>query len=368
MMRSVVFRADASVQIGTGHIMRCLTLADALLHKGVEPAFICREHSGHLMDFIQEQGHAVYSLHANDGWQTMLPAHPVHASWLGTTQEMDAMACRPILERLRPQWLVVDHYALDERWESSLRDCYTHLLVIDDLADRSHQCEVLLDQNLGRVADDYLALTPERCTRLIGPGYALLRQEFSALREYSASRRRQASLRSLLVSMGGVDATNVTGRVLQALVDTRLPDESRITVIMGTTAPHLAEVRRQAAEMRMQTEVLVGVGDMARHMAESDLCIGAAGGTAWERCCLGVPTLLVALAKNQVSGAAALMKAGAAEMLDIDRIESDLPRRIHEIQSDAARLEQMSRAGLAITSGDGAGDVAAIMASRGARW
>ncbi|OXR47997.1 UDP-2,4-diacetamido-2,4,6-trideoxy-beta-L-altropyranose hydrolase [Pusillimonas sp. T2] len=356
-MPNVVFRADASVHIGTGHIMRCLTLADALRHRGLESAFICRDHTGHLMGIIREQGHAVYSLQADERHLGLSG----HSAWLGATQEMDAKVCRPILERLRPQWLVVDHYALDECWEGLLHDCYNHLLVIDDLADRRHQCSMLLDPNLGRVEGDYLPLTPSRCTRLLGPRYALLRPEFSVLREYSALRRRQATLRSLLVTMGGVDEKNVTCRVLKALEGAPLPVNCRITVIMGTTSPHLAEVGRLARVMRVPTEVLVGVRDMARCMAESDLCIGAAGGTAWERCCLGLPTLLLVLAENQIPGAAALVKAGAAEILELDRIKLDLPLKISEIQRETTRLECMSGAGLAVTSGTGAWDVAALM-------
>ncbi|MCZ4328561.1 UDP-2,4-diacetamido-2,4,6-trideoxy-beta-L-altropyranose hydrolase [Castellaniella denitrificans] len=363
-MRNAVFRTDASVQIGTGHVMRCLTLADALRRKGIDSTFICRDHPGHLATVIKERGYAVNMLPAHSGWQeNAAPGHLAHSAWLGSTQSMDSAACRPLLESLRPYWLIVDHYALDECWEMSLRDCYTRLLVIDDLADRRHQCEVLLDQNLGHTEADYLYLTPTQCRRLIGPQYALLRPEFSATRDYSVLRRRSASLKYWLITMGGVDSKNITGKILDALAGIQLPKEGRITVIMGAKAPHLAVVQRQAAKIGVPAEVLCGVNDMARHMAENDLCIGAAGGTAWERCCLGVPTLLVVLAENQVSGANAIVRAGAAEFLALDRIGLDLPQWIRVFQEDPERLERMSQAGLAMTAGTGAEDVATFLVS-----
>lgn len=363
-MRTAVFRADASVQIGTGHVMRCLTLADALRSRGISSTFICRDHPGHLATVIQARGYSVNMLPAPAGWREgAQPGHLAHSAWLGSTQAMDSAACRPLLENLRPYWLIVDHYALDEYWEMSLRDCYARLLVIDDLADRRHQCDVLLDQNLGRTETDYLNLTPTQCRRLIGPHYALLRPEFSATRSYSVLRRRSMSLKYWLITMGGVDSENITGRILDVMAGIKLPKESRITVIMGANAPHSATVKRQAASIGVPTEVLFGVNDMARHMAENDLCIGAAGGTAWERCCLGVPTLLVVLAENQVSGANAIVKAGAAELLAVDRIGLDLPQWIRDFQENPERLARMSQAGLAMISGTGAEDVATFLAS-----
>lgn len=365
--RRAVFRADASIRIGTGHVMRCLTLADSLRARGVMSAFICREQPGHLVEVIRSRGYDTYALPTVGDRRTMRPDHWLaHSSWLAVDQETDAAACRPLLERLRPQWLVVDHYALDERWEARVRMLCSQLLAIDDLADRRHRCDVLLDQNLGRTEADYSALTPEGCVRLIGPRFALLREEFAALRAYSISRRRHTSLKSLLITLGGVDAANVTGRILEILAGCALAEGTRITVIMGRTAPHLDAVKEQAAKMTVPTEVFVGVSDMAQHMADADLCVGAAGGTAWERCCLGLPTLLVVLAENQRPGASALAEAGAVELLDADRADLNLPEKFHELRVAAGRLACMSAAGLAITSGSGAAEVAELMVSKGA--
>lgn len=296
---NVVFRVDASINMGTGHVMRCLTLAEALRASGHDCYFICREHEGHLLATVQKRDFAALVLPMTAGSDNTL----VHSHWLGATQTQDAEQCiawfanNPMLV---VDWLIVDHYGLDEMWEQRLQPYAKRIMVIDDLADRVHNCDLLLDQNLGREHCDYNGLVPSYCQCLIGPKYALLRPEFAELREYSLQRRQaNPQLKSLLISLGGVDKDNVTGQVLTALKNAELPRDIEITVVMGATAPHLAEVQAKAAQLPRQTEVVVNVSDMAQRMADADLAIGAAGSTSWERCCLGLPTLMLVLADNQ---------------------------------------------------------------------
>ena len=289
----IFFRTDASLIMGSGHVMRCLTLADALRVQGAQCHFISREHSGHLLEVIRQRGHTVTALPAGNPISAMtanVVPQPAHAAWLGCDWQTDALQTGAILTDLKPDWLVVDHYALDQRWEEAVTPQCRKLLVIDDLADRAHNCDLLLDQNLGRKSEHYAPLVTAQCQVLTGPQYALLRPEFAALRPYSLQRRQaQPALRQLLITMGGVDQPNATGKVLQALKTCALPQESRITVVMGLTAPWLQNVRELAAQMPWPTEVVISVGDMARRMADSDLAIGAAGSTSWERCCLHLP-------------------------------------------------------------------------------
>src|SRR5690606_35975420 len=188
-----------------------------------------------------------------------------------------------------PDWLIVDHYALDARWESQQKDFCGRLAVIDDLASRPHSCDLLLDQNLGRRMQDYSHLVADNCELLIGPDYALLRPEFISARKHSLERREKPVLRNLLISMGGVDKDNVTSHVLEALKPCLLPNDTRISVVMGANAPWAGLVQQQAAMMPWCTEVVFNVDNMAQRMAESDFAIGAAGSTSWERCCLGLP-------------------------------------------------------------------------------
>ena len=359
MTCTIVFRVDASLQIGTGHVMRCLTMANVLREQGHACHFICREHIGNLITFIREQGHTAHPL-SYQGVDEPVRTIEVdrislaHAEWLGASQDEDATACGEILRNIQPQWLVVDHYALDARWERQLGAHYHRLLVIDDLADRPHLCDVLLDQTLARDPLDYQPWVPADCRVLCGAQYALLRPEFAALRSYSLQRRQSAPLHHILVSMGGVDKDNATGQILTTLATVELPADCTITVVMGPTAPWLETIRRQAARMPVTTLVKSGVSDMAQLMADSDLAIGAAGATSWERCCLGVPTIMVVLAANQQQVAAGLQDAQAVRVvLASQDIPLTLPTLMKELLQSTAKLHQMSQAAAAVTDGTG---------------
>lgn len=353
----IAFRTDASLQIGTGHVMRCLTLADALRERGAECLFICRPHPGNLLTQIAERGHQAVALPALTADTKAALTDPPHAAWLGTDWMNDADDTRQALGNERVDWLVVDHYALDRRWEHALRPNCQRLMVIDDLADRPHDCDLLLDQNLGRAAEDYNSLLPGNATMLIGPRYALLRPEFAQLRAESLARRANPQLRHLLITMGGVDKDNATGRVLDALQACPLPRDLRITVVMGPHAPWLQQVQTQAAQMPRPTQVLVGVNDMARLMADSDLAIGAAGSTAWERCCLGLPTVQLVLAENQNEAASALSSLAAVvsitSIADLLVILPDILRKIYPDQ-----LSVLTKCSAQVCNGHGAQMVA----------
>ncbi|MES1932235.1 pseudaminic acid biosynthesis-associated protein PseG [Salinisphaera shabanensis T35B1] len=249
-------------------------------------------------------------------------------------------------------WLVVDHYSLDIRWESRVRRHVANVLVLDDLADRQHQAEILLDQNLGREAKDYARLVPPHCELLIGPQYAVLRPEFALTREESLRRRDEPRLKKLLVTMGGMDKDNVTGKVLYALRGCSLPDDFEIDVVMGSNAPWLENVRVQAGAMPRPTRVLVDIQNMAERMAEADLAVGAAGSTSWERCCLGLPTLIVTLAENQYEVAYELHELGAARLLDVGPLFVENLRDTFE-QLDAGALRTMSVKASEIANGEG---------------
>lgn len=355
-----VFRVDASLQIGSGHVMRCLTLADAIKAQGAKCHFISRAHPGNLVELIRQRGFTVTALPVEltpPPVKTQVanerPKEPVHAPWLGCDGQTDAEKTRAIVQTLQPDWLVVDHYALDQRWEAALRPYYQKLMVIDDLADRPHQCDLLLDQNLGRQPKDYANLVPAHCKVLVGPQYALLRPEFAALRPYSLQRRQKPVLKRVLITMGGVDQSNATGQVLQALKSCTFPQDCRISVVMGLQAPWLQQVRAQAQEMAWPTEVLLNISDMAQRMADSDLAIGAGGSTSWERCCLGLPTLLVLLADNQRAIAEALQGAGATKTLDNASVVPMTCEVLSVLAANPRALRDMSIAAARIVDGLG---------------
>ena len=362
----IAFRCDSSIQMGAGHVMRCLTLADALAEKGAECHFICRKHDGHLLEMIRQRGHLGYGFPLDNGLQ-LDEQHEqtlAHANWLGSTQQHDAKLCSEILKTVQPDWLVVDHYALDIRWESQLRPYCKKLMVIDDLADRQHDCDILLDQTFGRDLHDYLQWIPAGCQLLCGSHYALLRQEFAQWREYSLERRASGQLEHLLINLGGVDKDNLTMQILKVLAACPLPKYCKITVVMGATAPWTQAVQEQATLMPWVTEVKVGVSNMAELMANSDLAIGAAGSTSWERCSLGLPTIMLVLADNQQQIAFNLDKAHAVTTVSLGTdFELSVLGAVKRLTTSPALLKKMSHASASIIDGLGSNLVIKKMVS-----
>lgn len=347
----IVIRADASIEIGTGHIMRCLTLADVLQKQGAEVSFICRVHKGNLIQYIQDKGYVVYTLElalcqkknlSNDDNNAL-----AHQNWLGTTQNDDAKICQPILEKLCPDWLLVDHYALDYRWQNQLKEKYKKLMVIDDLADRKHNCDLLLDQTFGRKEEDYVDLVPCHCTLLLGSYFALLRPEFSLWREYSLQRRAKPKLKNILISLGGIDKNNLTGQILKVLKNCSLPNDLTITVVLGAATPNIDSIKQLATNMPYVTNVKINIENMAELMANADLAIGAAGATTWERCCLGLPSIQLVIADNQIFIAKNLSEANVIEYIED---LSKLPLKLNNIMK---KLKKISLLSSAITDGSG---------------
>jgi len=344
----VVIRADASLQMGTGHIMRCLTLAEALKKQGTEVEFICRAHEGNLIERIERQGFKTHLLPISKN--TVIEEGLYGSQWLGCSKQEDAALCRGILEKIKPDWLIVDHYSLDQSWQSVLSKCFAKLMVIDDLANRKHQCDVLLDQTYGRKESDYSGLVPVNSRLLLGSEYALLRPEFAEWREFSLQRRMKPSFKKLLITMGGVDPDNVTGKLLEVLKGCSLPKELEVNIVMGETAPHLENVKQQAELLPYKANVMVNVDNMAEVMANSDLAIGAAGATTWERCCLGLPTIQIVIALNQRLIAELIDNIGAALCLGIEELDQ-LCNYISKVKN---KREQLTVCSSKIVDGTGA--------------
>ena len=350
---TVIFRTDASLDIGTGHVMRCLTLALGLLEKGASVSFLCREHEGNLIDLIRSHGFVVHALPllSQDDDTEENPLDPAHALWLGCNWQIDVEHCNAVLND-PVDWIIIDHYALDFRWETAMRDKCQKMMCIDDLADRVHECDLLLDQNLGRTEDDYVELVSSGTKLLLGPQYALLRQEFADWREASLKARIQPQLRHLLVTMGGVDNANVTEVILNTIDQVQPIDLECITVILGPHAPWRDNVKKLASEMSASVTLLSSVNNMAELMAQCDLAIGAGGTTTWERCSLGIPTVLISLAENQNYISREVGKAGAAILCDVQDVEHELGNILRVI-SEPDCMQRLSWNASQITDGRG---------------
>lgn len=337
-------RTDASLQMGSGHVMRCLTLAKLLTHQGHSITFICRAHDGHLAPVIEQNSFAIHLL--AKGEHNDFAKNYAHSDWLGASETQDFADCQPILTQLQPDWLIIDHYAIGKHWQSSARNLLPNIkiLVIDDLADRLHDCEVLLDQNFGRKAQDYYTLVPRHCQLLLGSRYTLLRDEFCQWREVSLARRKTIQQpKTILVNLGGVDNDNVTLKILQSLQGIAQINGYTVTVVMGKTAPHINSIQEFAKQVNFPCNIIVNANNMAALMANADLAIGAAGSTTWERCCLGLPMVLIVLADNQQVIAKALAQKNVVKVVtDIAKLDAQLPTLLDDLSKNYKTYSQKS--------------------------
>lgn len=343
----VVCRADASHFLGIGHIMRVLTLLDEIRRQGGDAKFVSRAHSGHLANMIEARGFACQLLALE---QTGI---------LGDDMIQDALITRQAAEDFGADWVLVDHYGTNAAWESAHSK---PVLAIEDLTDRTHDCDILLNQNLGARAENYINLCSESTTCLMGPAYALLRPEFATLRSAALIRRAATknTLRRGLISMGGSDQPNATGWVLKQLEQIALPPDFHLTIVMGPTAPHLQTIQKQAVTLPCSTTVLAGTSKMGDLMLDADFAIGAAGSTSWERCCLGLPAVMVVLADNQRSIAQELHLAGAACAVNMGQDEA-LKKALSSILFDSQSRADMTARTSGIVDGQGARRVVAAM-------
>ncbi len=353
---NIAFRTDASTQIGTGHFMRCLTLADELKKQGAQIRFIGRSLPTHLSDMLNAKG-VEYMTLSTDTTQEATDVL-AHASWLGTSQAQDAQATINALANQSWDWIVVDHYALDQRWESVVRASCKKLMVIDDLADRQHDCDVLLDQNYyADMQTRYSGKVSAHCQLLLGPRYAPLREEFRALRKQI--KPRTGDVKKILVFFGGMDADNYTGLAIQALVD--LNNKRQVDVVIGAQHPKREQI--QQACVKYGYVCHVQTTRIAELMAEADLAIGAGGTATWERCCLGLPTISLCVAENQskqIADAAeiALLYAPVSERNLVDVIRD----HINSLLENPALIKLISQTGMKLVNGGGSQRVASVMA------
>ncbi|OYX69320.1 MAG: UDP-2,4-diacetamido-2,4,6-trideoxy-beta-L-altropyranose hydrolase [Caulobacter sp. 32-67-35] len=316
---AILFVCDAGPDVGGGHVMRSLTLAQALTAAGATCAFLARPAVETVLDtFAPETARTV------------------------ATEPFDAV--------------VFDHYGLsapDHRALAKGRPT----LVIDDLANRPLEADLVLDSGPSRQAQDHAGLTPPGAALLLGPNHAPVRLAFAALREAALDRRAAGGpVRRILVSLGLTDVGGITGRVVDLLLP-RLGDMA-LDVVMGGGAPSLPRLQAMA-DPRLTLHV--DTQDMPRLTLAADLAIGAGGSSSWERCILALPTLTLVLADNQVAVAAALTEAGASLRLDASSADFDVAfgQQVDRLVADGALRAMLSAASALVCDGDGARRVAA---------
>jgi len=297
----IYFRVDASISIGTGHVIRCLNLAQELNLNGASCFFIAKSLPGNLITEIVEKGYKVLEINSSDNKKIYSDNE---SEWLGDTQQNDALKTIDILSEVnaKPDIIIADHYAIDYEWEQAIRAeyPYTKLIVIDDLANRKHICDLLIDTTLERDISDYNNLIPSYCQTLLGTQYSLINEKFYLQREQALKVRvKTKSPKKVLITMGGVDMLNVNEKVLKIINRSFVRDLELITVVLGKNCPHIESVRKFARSMLCETNVLINTDKMPELMSSHHAAIGALGGTTWERCILGLPSINLAIANNQ---------------------------------------------------------------------
>lgn len=349
---NVVFRADAGDVIGHGHVMRCLTLADQLREHGAHCEFVCRAHPGHLAERISARGYRVQLL----PWQSTTPAEKDnYATWVGATEAHDASETATFLPR-KIDWIVVDHYGLGATWEQALRLYCQRMLTIDDLANRQHDADLLLDSSLPHSEHDYRPLLLRDCEYLCGPEYALLAADFAQLRQAVLSARTERPLSRLLVSLGGGNSAGYIAQLLAPLREFLEVHPLQVEMILGTPDPALHRRIDEALKAAgIEAEIHALVGDMPQRLAAADIAIGAAGGSAYERASLGLPSVVLQLADNQAAQLHELARRGAAVVVE------EPSQLAHALQTLLERHGQFQQQAAALCDGLGAQRVVSAM-------
>lgn len=313
---NIIFRVDASEYMGGGHLHRCLVLAQALITQyDAHCLFVMKTHPGHLAELVAK----------SDIDYVLLPLQPNHSfeltnyeTWVGGDTELDAALTRAAAEDYfgsgNYDWVVLDHYGLDRVWESIFAQNGINIAVIDDLMNRPHNANILLDQTCGRVTQDYQHLVSPQTICLTGESFSLLRPEFRLNRKTSIARKRNfQSVQKVLLSFGSTDPGNITSVVLNSLSPFFEKHGARAVVIISSAAPHLEELRYLVPTMSYPIDLHVDSTQVAALLLECDIAVGAPGSATWERCALGVPTLLIQTAENQSEVLKRVCQFGAAE-------------------------------------------------------
>lgn len=338
----ILFRADGDAATGSGHLRRCLALAEQLRLWGRECLFICRASDRSFNHLVREAGFGLVELPGGDDLDAKRDA---------------AAALAAVGEGASFDTVVVDHYRLGASWQQRMRSLAPRIAVIDDLADRPHDCDLLVDVAPGD-PDRYDALVPSACHKLLGPHYAMLRPEFARARQ--EMRTRSGTVARILISFGGTDEADLTGSAITAVRAAR-PDAA-IDAVLTSLSPHRAALEERArADGRLSLHV--NADNMAELMASADLAIGAGGSTSWERACLGLPSIVSVIAENQRTTATALENHGCAVTLAAGpAFEKELRQLIEWLSARPALLRLMSVAGAAVVDGRGVARAAAAVA------
>lgn len=346
--KRIAFRLDSSEKIGTGHFTRCLTLADYFKKFEVDILFLCKFLLKHHQKELNDRNIQFEILRSKKNNYSI--DELAHSEWLGTSQLFDANITKNILKDKHFDLLIIDHYALDYRWESVVQDYVKKIFVIDDLADREHLCDVLLDQNFYiDMNDRYRNLLKKKCLLLLGPQYSLLKSDFLEMRAKLPKYSKE--INKILVFFGGFDKYNFTSLALSVLQNINYKLD--VDVVIGKDNPHTKEIKNICKKSKYSLHIQTS--EMAKLMLRSDLSIGASGSTSWERCSLGLPSLVISVAENQKAIAEGLSNLNVAEYVGhADEVTfSSLKDKLTKLLNNPTKIYNLSKNSLKVVDGNG---------------
>lgn len=344
----IYIRVDSSLQIGSGHVERCITLSKELKKKGMRVHFICRDHYGNMESRIKSEGFDV----------TILPVNKYNFNkkntnskfdykhWLGTNWKSDAKDISHIILKKKPEWLIIDHYAIDFKWENLVKSITNvKIMVIDGLAIHKHNCEILLDYTYSANSKfRWDGLVPFNCKMLLGTGYTLLRPEF--IKAKKTLQKRSGIIRRILIAFGGSDEFNITMKALAA-VNSFKKSNIFVDVVVGKNNPNITQIQKLCDQSK-NIAFHIQSSNIAKLMSKADLSIGAGGTMVWERCYLGLPSLIVPIANNQVKQSKEVNSYGAAINLGLYRknIKVKIIRELKNLLKNKKKNISMSQKSL----------------------
>ena len=328
-MKKIVFRVDSSRLIGSGHTQRCLALAQTLREKGCDVSFLSRALTGSIHKLPESLGFRTIELPAPQP-NIQSDAHDVlHGAWREVDLDQDIVDSRAALESEAIDCLIVDHYGLWSKWHLAMRDYTTKLMVIDDLGDRLLSCDVLVDHNLGATRQKYHDKVSRNVLTLLGSDFCMIRSDFKRARDKLVT---PSSTKTVLINFGGDDYADYSKLLLDSFLHHELDQDTSIDIVIGKESQKVGMLRAHPATIRFKTRVFGFVDNMAGLLSEADLAVGAAGVSSWERCCLGLPTLLLPVATNQLGIADNLVSAGVAWKFSAPDIQNGIiTKHINEV-------------------------------------
>ncbi len=306
----IVFRVDSSFKIATGHVMRCLTLAEKLRKEKAEVVFICRDLEGNIIDRIEKENFVVKQL-PKPSKKILFPKFFSYQDWLEVDWKEDAKQVKEILESLGKNiTLIIDHYSINQNWQKSIRGNVAEIIVIDDLANRKLDCDIIINQNLYYdYQSSYDNLVPQNCQKFLGPSYAILREQF-----YQIKKRKRKEVKNILIFFGGIDPDNLTLKAVNASLEAEQKLSIKFNIlVIGAKNKYQMQIKNICKENGFEYQAYIE--SMAKIMHGVDLSIGGGGSTTWERCYLNLPAIVISLADNQTKVCQALQNYGVIKYL-----------------------------------------------------